>query len=194
MGTVSFDEGATWAAARGGDSAAFARVFDAHRDRVFGQALRLIREPHEAEDVTALVFFEAWRKRDSVRVVDGSILGWLLVTANNVVRNLARARRRHHALLDRLPKPENQADHADAVGERLDQDARDSQVRAALEQLSEMDQNIITRCVIEEYSTAEAAAVLGIPAGTVKSRLSRAKQRLGAHVGLADPTLSGGAK
>jgi RNA polymerase sigma-70 factor (ECF subfamily) len=194
MGTDIHDEAADWLAATGGDSAAFARVFDAHRDRVFGQALRLIRDPHDAEDVTALVFLEAWRKRGSVRVVEGSVIGWLLVSTNHVVHNLARSTRRYRAVLERLPKPAltDHPDPAEAVGERLDQDARDARVRTAFARLSEADQNVMTLCVLEELSMEQAAAVLGVPAGTVKSRLSRAKSRLATHTSdlLGEPTTS----
>ncbi|MCS5720051.1 sigma-70 family RNA polymerase sigma factor [Herbiconiux sp. CPCC 205763] len=180
MGTESHREAADWAAATAGDSAAFGRVFDAHRDRVFGQALRLIRDPHDAEDVTALVFLEAWRKRSAVRVVDGSVIGWLLVTTNHVVRNLERSTRRYRAVLERIPKPSvsDHPDPAEAVGDRLDQNVRDAQVRDAFSRLTEADQNVMTLCVLEELTMEQAAQVLGVPAGTVKSRLSRAKARL----------------
>ena len=165
---------------------------------MFGQALRLIRDPHDAEDVTALVFFEAWRKRAGLRVVDGSVVGWLLVTTNNVVRNLSRSSRRYRAVLDRLPRPSVSGDHpdpSDEVGERIDRQARDAHVRSAFSRLTEADQNVMTLCVLEELSMEQAAQVLGIPAGTVKSRLSRAKTRLAAHTTeLMDPSISGGAK
>jgi len=190
------DEATVWASARGGDPAAFGVVFDRHRDRVFGQALRLMRSPRDAEDVTALVFLEAWRKRDAVRVVDGSIIGWLLVTTNFVVRNLVRTMRRYRDAMAQLP-PATAAgtsadDHADAVGERLDRSARDRRVRDAFAQLSRADQDVITLCVLEEFTTGQTAAALGIPVGTVKSRLSRAKRRLAALTGdiaIDTPTL-----
>lgn len=91
------------AAARDGDPRSFAVVYDRHRDRVFGHALRLTRVRADAEDVTAVTFLEAWRKQDRIRPVDGSVLSWLLVTATNVARNLARAARRYRGALDALP-------------------------------------------------------------------------------------------
>jgi RNA polymerase sigma-70 factor (ECF subfamily) len=188
-----------WAAARRGDATAFGTVFDEHRDRVFGQALRLMRSSHDAEDVTALVFLEAWRRRDSVRVVDGSIVAWLLVTTNNVVRNMARNRRRYRAALERI---ENETalvapDGTIEVDERLDRADRDELVRGAFAELSVADQDVITLCVLEEFSTAQAAATLGVPEGTVKSRLSRAKRRLASRTEAAldgTASISGGGK
>jgi len=178
MSTDEFDEAAAWSAARGGDGPAFASLFDRHRDRVFGHALRLVRERHDAEDVTAVVFLEAWRKRESVRLVDGSIIGWLLVTTNFAVRNHTRGLRRYRTALAKIPIPAPQEDHAPAVDETLDGAGRDRQVREAFTRLSKRDQDVITLCVLEELTTAQAADALGIPEGTVKSRLSRARKRL----------------
>jgi len=178
MSTEEFDEAAAWSAARGGDGPAFASLFDRHRDRVFGHALRLTRQPHDAEDVTAAVFLEAWRKRESVRLVDGSIVGWLLVTTNYVARNHARGLRRYRTALAKLPAPAPQEDHAPDVDESLDGAGRDRQVREAFAKLSKRDQDVITLCVLEELTTAQAAEALGVPEGTVKSRLSRARTRL----------------
>ncbi len=137
---------------------------------------------HDAEDVTAATFLEAWRRRDSVRVVDGSIIGWLLVTANYLARNLDRSRRRYRILLEQMREPEHDIDPADEVASRLDAQSMDGRVREALSRLPKRDQDIITLCIVQQLSTAEAAAVLSIPTGTVKSRLSRAKKRLAADV------------
>ncbi|KQR52091.1 hypothetical protein ASF88_10980 [Leifsonia sp. Leaf336] len=195
METGSFDEADAWSSARSGDSAAFATLFDRHRDRVFGQALRLLRDPHEAEDATAMVFLEAWRRRDAVHVVDGTILPWLLVTTNNVIRNQTRSARRYRTALARLPKPETQGDHAVDIDASIDNGPREKRVRDAFAALPPRDQDVITLCVLEELPLAEAAATLGVPVGTVKSRLSRAKRKLGdLTLGMAEPILEGGAQ
>jgi len=195
MTSGDFDEAQAWSSARGGDSASFAALFDRHRDRVFGHALRLLRDPHDAEDATAMVFLEAWRRRDAVHIVDGSILPWLLVTTNNVIRNQTRSARRYRTALARLPRPEVQSDHAEHIDSSIDNGQRDRRVRDAFAALPPRDQDVITLCVIEELSLAEAAATLGVPVGTVKSRLSRAKRKLGdLALGHSEPVLEGGAQ
>lgn len=171
-------ESETWSRAAAGDPDAFGAIFDLHRDRVFNHSLRLVRSVPDAEDVTALVFLEAWRRRAVVRVVDGSIIGWLLVTANNVVRNHSRTLRRHQIAMAKLPPSAPEPDHADGVLGRLDDRAGVDMMRSAFTRLSQKDQAILTLCVLEELSLAHAAAALRIPIGTVKSRLSRAKHRL----------------
>ena len=180
---------------RADDADAFGVLFDLHHDRVFRQALRLTASVHDAEDITAVVFLEAWRRRDAMRVVNGSVVGWLLVTTNNVFRNHLRSTRRYRAALAGLPAPEHAPDHAGGVDDRLDGDSRRAAVRAALARLPRRDQDILTLCVLEDFSTAAAAEALGIAAGTVKSRLSRAKAKLSALVQEQDPTImTGGAR
>jgi RNA polymerase sigma-70 factor (ECF subfamily) len=193
MDSGGIDEADVWAAARGGDADAFQRLFDLHRDRVYGQGLRIMRSAHDAEDVTALVFLEAWRRRDAVPIVNGSIVAWLLVTTNYVCRNLVRTLRRHREAMQRASAlmSEPPPDHAADVDDRLDRASRDRHVSSAFARLSQADQDVITLCVLEEFTTAQAAEALGVPPGTVKSRLSRAKQRLARHVGESGITSAG---
>ena len=190
MRGIQLDEPAVLERVRDGDADAFGALFDLHHDRVFRQALRMTASLHDAEDVTAVVFLEAWRRRDAMREVNGSVIAWLLVMTNFVFRNYARASRRYREGLQQLPPPEHAPDHASAVDDRIDRDARRAALRAALAQLPKRDQDILTLCVLEELSTAEAAAALGVAAGTVKSRLSRAKARLTEL--LNDPAIANG--
>ena len=171
------DELALWKRVLAGDDTAFTAVFDLHVSRVHRQARRLVNNERDAEDVTAIVFFEAWRRRGSVRLVNDSLVGWLLVTTTNVARNRERSQSRYEALLRKV-RVETVPDHADAVLESVARPAQDARVRDAFDRLSARDQEILTLCVIEELAPVDVARVLRVPAGTVRMRLSRAKTRL----------------
>lgn len=171
-------DGELWLRVMEGDGSAFASLFLRHRDRVFVHSLRLVRTPFEAEDVTAVVFLEAWRCRSRIRLVNDSMLGWLLVAATNVARNKLRSTLRYERLLRKLPQCQTVPDHSDSVADTVDQDRRSELLHRAYRSLGRRDQEVIALCVLEDMSTAEASELLGIPSGTVKSRLSRAKQKL----------------
>ncbi|MFD1720442.1 RNA polymerase sigma factor [Amnibacterium endophyticum] len=164
------DDAEVWSRAVSGDGESFGVVFDRHRDRVRRHLTRLLDTPQDVEDAVAVVFLEAWRRRSSVRLVQGSVLPWLLVTATYTANNARRSARRYRALLDRLPPPEPAVDDTSLLEE--------SDVVAALRRLSEADQQILTLCVLEEWSERDAAEALHVRPGTVKSRLHRAKRRL----------------
>ena len=167
-------DAAEWARAVAGDGEAFGRIFDRHKARIRRHGARLVPSVDDVEDLVAMTFLEAWRRRGRVRVVDGSVLPWLLVTATNVARNQQRAARRYRALLDKLPVGGPAADPATLVD--------DTGMAARFAELSLADRQVLSLCVIEGYSERDAAEALGIAPGTVKSRLSRARGRLAASV------------
>lgn len=159
-----------WALVLGGNGEAFGRIFDRRKQQVRRQARRLLDSASDVDDAIAIVFLEAWRKRSSVRVVEGSLLPWLLVTTMHVARNIRRGRARYEGLLTRLPPPSPAMDPSAALDDRG--------ALIALRGLSVTDQQVLTLCVLEGWSERDAAAALGVAAGTVKSRLHRAKRRL----------------
>lgn len=166
---MSNDDADAWRRLCAGDDTAMRDLFDLHEGRLFRQASRLLVDREDAKDAVAIAFLEAWRKKTTVRVVDGSPLPWLLTTVANTARNVDRSRRRYRALLARTP-----------VAAPVDAPVADDEsgVLAALAQLSSTERNVVVLVVLEGYSERDAAAALGIPVGTVKSRLSRAKARL----------------
>lgn len=161
---------ADWALSTAGDGQAFGRVFDRHAPRLRRHAIGLVPTPADADDVVAVAFLEAWRRRDAVRFVDDSLLPWLLVTTTNAAHNLTRSTGRHRRFLGRFPVDDPAPDPADQY--------TDGDAVAALRGLGLADQRVLTLCVIEGLSEREAAAALGVAPGTVKSRLHRAKARL----------------
>lgn len=158
-----------WCLALAGDGEAFGRIYDRHAARVRRHVVGLLPGSADADDVVAVVFLEAWRRRQHVRVVNGSLLPWLLVTATNAARNTSRATRRYRALLAKLP---------DGTAPGQDEAGDEGEATAALATLPLIDRQVVTLCVLIGLSHQDAAALLGIAEGTVKSRLHRAKARL----------------
>ncbi len=171
-----------WAAACAGDSESFGLVFDRHQARAYRHACRLVGDVSQAQDVTATAFLELWRRRSEVRVVDGSVLPWLLVTVTNVARNTRRSTRRYRALLDRLPRGSPARDAADEALDRLGVAGMTPGMAAALAALKPVDQALLVLVTLEGYSIADAAEVTGLTEGAAKTRLSRARAGLRAVV------------
>ncbi|HEU5033893.1 MAG TPA: RNA polymerase sigma factor [Mycobacteriales bacterium] len=160
-----------------GDQDAFGSLFDAHADAVHRYCARRCGDPGEAEDLTSVVFLEAWRTRTRAVVVDGSLRPWLFGIARNVVRNANRSRRRYRAALERLHALPLPADGDEGHGVAAAAELR-SALTEAIHRLSDKQRDVVELCLVEQLSPAAAAAVLGIPEGTVKSRLADARARL----------------
>lgn len=177
------DEGTAWAAVLGNDGDAFAAIFDQHHDRVYHQALRMTANVHDAEDVTAGAFLELWRRRKAVRVVDGSVLPWLLVTTTHLAQNLKRGLRRYRTFIAALPRVESANSAEDVALKQMEEFNIAGRVRDALTNLSPSDAALITLIMFEHYSPAEAAVALGITDGAARTRLHRARTRMAAALG-----------
>jgi len=167
-----------WRAVVDADVAAFAEVHTRHVDRVYRHCYARLGNRADAEEAANQVFLEAWRKRGRLEVGDGGVVPWLLAVAGNVTRNHLRTRRRAVALVNRLPPPGPGHDHGADVDARLDADRHAAALRRALARLRPLNQDVVALCAIEGLSYREAAEVLGIPVGTVRSRLSRARSAL----------------
>ncbi|MDX3641592.1 RNA polymerase sigma factor [Streptomyces sp. MB09-02B] len=165
---------------RDGDAGAFGEVFDAYARSVYNHAFRLTGDWSTAEDVVSLTFLEAWRLRGRLDAEGGSPRPWLLGIATNVARNTRRAGRRHAAAVARLPRPESVRDFADEVAGNLDDQAYLRAVRTAVDRLRRSEREVLALCAWGGLDYAAAAEALGIPVGTVRSRLSRARAKLAA--------------
>jgi RNA polymerase sigma factor (sigma-70 family) len=167
------------ARARAGDADAFGAVFDACAKSVYNHAFRLTGDWSAAEEVMAMTFLEAWRSRERIAEDGGSLRPWLLGIATNLARSQRRATRRQRDVLARLAVAGDLPDFADDVSDRLDDVARIKALHRALAGLRRHELEILALCVWSGLGYAEAAEALGIPVGTVRSRLSRARAKLG---------------
>lgn len=179
MSAAELSDPTLWSRVLEGDGRAFGTLFDRHRDRVFWHVRRVVDDVGEAEDLTAATFLELWRRRDQARVVDDSLLPWLLVTAGNVAANANRSRRRYRRFLSALPAATHEPDHADRVAARLDLEPRVRQLLAAIADLPLADQRLIVLTALEGLTLLQASQATGLSYGAAKTRLSRARTRLG---------------
>jgi len=160
-----------WRRGCDGDSAAVGELFRRHAQAIFVFLVRRTGDRELAEDLTSTVFLEAWRKRAEIRLSGESALPWLYGVALNCSRNSRRSLRRNRATLERLalerPAPSDPAD-----ARRL------REVIALLRRLPEPQRDVILACAWTGLSYEDAALTLGIPVGTVRSRLARARAQL----------------
>lgn len=167
-----------WQQAADGDPSAFGALFERHSDRVYNHCFRRTGSWSAAEDLTSVVFLETWRKRKEVRLADDSLLPWLLAVANNVVRNRDRGLRRHRRLLAKLPNAVVVPDPSEDAVTRIDDERTMGAVLAVFHRLVPDEQDVLALCVWAHLSYTDTAIALGVPVGTVRSRLARAREHL----------------
>jgi RNA polymerase sigma-70 factor (ECF subfamily) len=166
-----------------GDSAAFGTLFARHRDRLWAVALRTTGDPEEAADALQDALVAAFRRAESYRG-DAAVTTWLhRIVVNAALDRLRRRRTRRTSSL-----PEDDTERQDLVlrdssegGDPADSAIRSDrrrEVHAALATLSPEQRAALVLVDMEGRSVEEAAGILGVPAGTVKSRCSRGRARL----------------
>lgn len=163
-----------WSRVRQRDADAFAALFRRHADVIYNYCFRRLGDWSAAEDMVSIVFLEAWRRRD-VEVLPGKVVPWFYGIATNVVHNRRRSERRYAAALRRLPADRPTPDLADDAVVRVDDERRMMRLLEQLSELPQQEQDALALCVWSELSYDDAALALGVPVGTVRSRLSRAR-------------------
>jgi RNA polymerase sigma-70 factor (ECF subfamily) len=166
-----------WQRASLEDPSAFGVLFERHARGIYNYCFRRTADWALAEDLTSMVFLEAWRRREAVLLQGDSALPWLYGVATNVLRNRRRSQRRHRAALERLPR-EHSIDFADDVDGRIDDERRMRTTLRDVATLPRREQDVLALCAWAGLSYEEAALALDLPVGTVRSRLSRARARL----------------
>lgn len=166
-----------WRQVHAGDADAFATLYRRHADAVYNYCFRRVGDWNVAEDLVSIVFLEAWRRRDA-DVHPGKVLPWLYGIATNVVRNRRRSQRRYAAALRRVPAERSTPDLADDAVVRADDERQMKRLLARVSELPRQEQDVLALCVWSGLGYEDAAWALGVPVGTVRSRLSRARTHL----------------
>ena len=153
-----------------GDSEAFAALYDATSARAYGLALRVVRDPAQAEEVTQDAFLDAWRTSARFDPAKGSAIGWLLTIVHRKavdrVRAAEAASRR-----DTAYQQQSQPVPHDATAEAAEASLEAKRVRDCLEELTEVQREAITLAYFGGYTHTEVATMLDLPVGTAKTRI-----------------------
>ncbi len=171
-------DGELWRRASGGDGEAFAALYDRHKNAVRAFCARRTGSLDTADDLVSVVFLEAWRRRSEVELIDDVALPWLYGVARRTLQRRWRTTRAHRRALERLPPTTITPDHADEVAAQIDDERHLAQLQDVFARLSDADRDVLTLCVWQGLDYASAAIALGVPIGTVRSRLARARGRL----------------
>jgi RNA polymerase sigma-70 factor (ECF subfamily) len=164
-----------------GDPDAFGELFRRHRDQMWALALRTTRDPEVAADAVQEAFIAAFRSAESFRG-EAAVTTWLhRIVVNSCLDRLRRIK-------PVVPMPESDLsvladthDHHHSVDVRID-------VRAALEQLPEGQAMALILVDMHGFSISEAADVLNVAQGTIKSRCARGRAAMVPLLGLATPS------
>ena len=173
----------------------FGEIFDRHS----GGILRYVYArlgPDLAEDATAETFLAAFRRRARYDPARAEVRPWLYGIAARVIGKHRRAERQHQRMLQRngiggaADAGWMADDFADRCAERVAAEQLRPRIAAAVSGLSRQDRDLLLLIAWAELTYGEAAQALGIPVGTVRSRLSRIRAKIRAALGETNPLCS----
>ena len=165
------------AACRSGRADAFGALVTRHQDRLYPTALRLTGRPEDAMDLLQDAFLRAYRKLDTFHG-ESSFYTWVY----RIAVNLALSERRRRRVEARLSHADV-GEPADASGSTdpsspMERAERDAQIQAALDALAPDHRAVVVMKEFDGLRYEEIAEALGVPVGTVRSRLHRARSEL----------------
>ncbi len=163
-----------------GDSRALETLYERHGLGILAYLIGQVDDRHLAEEVLQDVMLAVWQGAGRFRG-DSSVRTWLLAIARRRAITARQGRAPLHA-----PLNDDLAADADAPGDRLDVQAAQAALRAALAGLPPDQRETLELVFYHDLSGPEAAEVLGVAPGTVKSRLHRAKALLHALLRLQE--------
>lgn len=173
--------------ARQGDTEAFAALYARHQRTIYSLIRHLTADPEAAADLTQETFVKAWHGLSRLRA-DVAFGGWLRIIATNLVRDRSRRRKPEVLMTD---TSDDDGGAPEAADEDLSPDERyllsqqQLLIRHAVSRLPEPQRLVIIMHHFEDRPVAEIAVELGVPLGTVLSRLARGRDALRRRLGAA---------
>jgi RNA polymerase sigma factor (sigma-70 family) len=161
-----------------GDATALEALYDRYGKAAYSLALRILTDQSLAEDVVREVFLSLWREARRFEPARGTVATYLLSTTHHravdVVRREENLRRRHgpEEVLALAP------DHPSGLDDEVEVAERRNQIRAALAALPEPQREALMLAYVGGYTQREIASLVGVPLGTVKTRMAAGMRRL----------------
>jgi RNA polymerase sigma-70 factor (ECF subfamily) len=153
-----------------GDEAAFAQLYDATAARAYGLAVRVVRDPSQAEEVTQEAFLEIWRTASRFDAGRGSAVSWVLTLVHRKavdrVRSAEASTRR-----DTSYHQGSQPVEHDSTAEAAHASMEARRVRQAMDSLTEVQRKALELAYFKGYTHTEVAKMLDLPVGTAKTRI-----------------------
>jgi len=171
-----------------GDELAFEQLYDLLSATVYGVCRRVLRDPAESEEVAQEVLLEIWRKATHYDPSRAGVRSWAVMIAHSRAVDRVRSSERRRAREKATALPEPPA--VDEVSEAAVSAFEVRRVRKALAELSDVQRESVRLAFYGGHTHTEVAALLGVPVGTVKSRIRDGLGRLRLHLGPElDPAL-----
>lgn len=156
-----------------GDREAFRRFYDQYASLVFTFALRILRLQADAEDLLQDVFLQVWNRAAEYSRERGSPEAWLITITRSRALDKLRARRRREGKVVLLEEPERleEMSAAGAPGEPRGGAGEQAALQGVLASLPEAQRTALQLAYFDGLTQSEIAAKLGVPLGTVKTRI-----------------------
>ena len=158
----------------GGDSLALQKLFARHSVRVFRFVVRVVRNDALAEEIVNEVFVDVWRHAGRYEGRSAP-LTWILAIAHNKARSALRKRTEDSLDEDKAGEIADESDNPEVIAQKGDIGVV---LRQCLQKLTREHREIIDLVYYHERSVEEASEILGIPEGTVKTRMFHARKKL----------------
>jgi RNA polymerase sigma-70 factor (ECF subfamily) len=170
---------------RAGDRAAFLEFYDRYAPLLLSVAARVLGERREAEDVLQDVFTQIWHKSAGYDAKLGTLSSWAVTLTRNKAIDRVRASTRRRRLIEEIAISADQVEEAPApsANELLYGHERAERIRAALNELSSEQREVIELAFFAGLSQSEIATRLAQPLGTVKARIRRGMLKLRDQLG-----------
>ncbi len=168
-----------------GDSAALSRIYDKYKRKIYSLVLQIVKREEDASEIVQDVFLQVWDKATLFDDGRGTFSAWLSTLAHNKAINVMRSRRFKKSAqevtqdLNDLSElgSEHTVEHRTALDEQIEDDER-SQIMEVLNRIPSEQRTTLIMAYYSGYSQSEIAEALGVPLGTIKTRMRQGMIKL----------------